>query len=483
MVACKTFHKVEDRVRIDPKQELQNLQILQNSMSKHAHIRFHIATIVRGKEYIILLPWAKHLDLEIFLREGHKYNAETQTNREVYNFSSAFPLLRQGRFIGDVYVQMANLAQALRWLHEGITNVGMRREVVQVAHMDLKPDNILIDSVDGGVPSSVGTWLLTDFGVSAIKKSSTTEHRPVLSIFEVYKTLQISNSKDATIGTYPRRPPGAYQPPEAEHFDPTTSQAAISPVKVIGRKGDVWSFGAIFAEVVAFSVGRQRAVEDFRAYRVSTKRKNDYFYGSEKIQSDNLGGKSKTHHKPRPELFQWLRGLPTRTTTSIPDNVIECSVRIIERTLVIDSTHRVDAAELVRLMGHLETLLVPSGSTLKEEAPVVQTGTVPPDGPSTLPVLPWRPRIPSIAVNNSVPLADSIEWNQDSSSRTPWRNDSVAGPSISDTLDPIATASIPAHTTSAAPAPTPTPIPVPRASPVPRVTHPTRSMLTTGPEE
>ena len=233
MVACKKFHTITDRPEADARKELQNLQILQKSNSKNEHICFHLATIVHGSNYMILLPWARHLDLHIFLLEGHKYDVDTRKETEVYDFEMAFPNMQKGRFVGAVYVQMANLASALHWLHQGITNVGVRRERVQAAHMDLKPDNILIDDA---VDHPVGKWLLTDFGISAMKKDSN-----FVSILDVYATLQTPKVTEPTLNTYARRRPGAYQAPEVEQSTSSSNQVNGMPIQTIGRKGDIWS--------------------------------------------------------------------------------------------------------------------------------------------------------------------------------------------------------------------------------------------------
>lgn len=331
-VACKRFHASNPNV--DSKRELQNLEILKESITSHAHIRIHLAVLFHKGEHLILLPWAEHFDLDYFLAEGHDFRG-----KEVYSFATQFPLARKGAMIKDVCVQMYRIAAALAWLHEGV--IGIRQEGrLYFAHMDLKPNNILIDRDPSSV---VGKWVLTDFGISAFREDDGSTPSDLLSIRGLYERL--------TIKTTPRRQAGAYQPPEVQHVRRRNSgDAACSNEKSVGRKGDIWSFACIFSEALTFALGKASAVDKFRAQRTG-RHDDDYFY--ESVTSQHLQPNADHHmYQVRAEVLEWLRRLVYDEQP--PNRGIECCVSTILQTLVTDGSQRPKAEQLVFMMNHVK---------------------------------------------------------------------------------------------------------------------------------
>ena len=304
--------------------------MLKESITKHAHIRIHLAVLFHKGEHLILLPWADNLDLDLFLLEGRSFNGTS-----VYDFDTRFPKARKGVMIKDVCNQMYLIAGALEWLHKGIRG-GKQQSRVHFAHMDLKPNNILID-IDKR--SAVGKWLLTDFGISAFKEDNESSPTGLLSIRDLYENL--------TINTTPRRDPGAYQPPEVQRM--TRENRISSNEGSAGRKGDIWSFACIFSEALAFALGQSSAVKDFRSSR--TKRhNNDYFYEtapSQYLQANNQNG----DYRVRTEVIGCLQKLSVDYV--YPNRVIDCCVATILETLVVDGSQRPKAQELVSKMEHV----------------------------------------------------------------------------------------------------------------------------------
>jgi serine/threonine protein kinase len=302
-------------------------------------VLLHLAILQHGEDHLILLPWAKHIDLQIFLLEGKDLDGN-----QVYDFDAEFPGLKDVTFIKDVYTQMANIAEALEWLHKGINTGGPDGKKVYFAHMDLKPNNILIDDVDDEEPSTVGKWVLTDFGISARKGNDEPVSDDLVSIGDVSRRLQ-----SLTINTDPPRGKGSYQPPEVDLWYAGTANINNQiPRQGVGRKGDIWSIGCIFAEVIAFSVGRSKEVERFQGERVNGE--DDFFYEWDR---------SSLKPHPSPEDYILRRSILPALRTLIgrseaPNNLIDCAVRTVEEILQPLAKDRPTGSELFQKIKHVE---------------------------------------------------------------------------------------------------------------------------------
>lgn len=339
---------------------MDNLTVLKGNISKHDHIRIHLAILFHKEEHLILFPWATRSDLHVFLLGGYNFNG----GKRVYDFDSQFPDIENGRLIFDMCRQMKNIASALEWLHNGIEHPDGGEHRIHLAHMDLKPDNILIDDDDDDDSSSVGKWVLTDFGISTLKEGADGN---VMTIRDVVENF--------TINTSPQRNPGAYQPPEVQEMgNPNKGN--------VGRGGDIWSFGCIFAETISFALGRTAAVKSFRQSR-KRGHTNDYFYEESyttpKGIQNNLG--STVTYQVRRGAESWLQNLPQQY--AFRNRAVECWVKTLFEILKVKREDRPTATELHSMMRHVafHTASATEGPQSGIACPLIGNRDLPPVSP------------------------------------------------------------------------------------------------------
>ena len=204
----------------------------------HFEVSIHIAALIQGSEFYIFFNYAEYGNLETFLTQG----SSPEDARLSYEFSRRFP-----RFTAhDLLDQMKSILGALKFLHSELQIKDNPRTYCR--HMDLRPSNILV--FPGG---NVGTWKLSDFGISVFK-----------SHVKALKDL-VSSSEHAS-GT----PTNLLGP----HFAPELHPHYVE--KIDNVKSDVWSFGCIFVEVLAFALGGGSTVQRFRDHREEGN--DDWFY-------------------------------------------------------------------------------------------------------------------------------------------------------------------------------------------------------------
>jgi serine/threonine protein kinase len=125
-----------------------------------------------------------------------------------------------------VYNEVLGIATALQHLHSPPANATTR---LYCAHLDLKPDNILIyndvKNSTGG-KKTLGVWKISDFGVSQIRHPATPP------------------SAEPQIITAFRGTPN-YAAPECDVLNPPER-------RMQGQAYDIWSLGCIMAEVLTF---------------------------------------------------------------------------------------------------------------------------------------------------------------------------------------------------------------------------------------
>ena len=212
----------------------------------------YIAALTYQGKFLIIMPLARNFNLEIFLHAG-KLPHEIYSHRfeEKYDSKEAFPWLRKERVVQKAMIEeMSQIAGALAWLHNGLDIA--QEDKLFVAHMDLKPENILIYGDPRNVNTPVGRWTLTDFGISAFYRDPKAplnglQNRQTRSSFEV-----VDVSSDQVHGGY-----GPYRSPEAsltgKHFDP--------------RCCDLWSYGGILLDILAFAMHNDLGVQKLREAR------------------------------------------------------------------------------------------------------------------------------------------------------------------------------------------------------------------------
>ncbi|KAH3951285.1 hypothetical protein HBH98_084360 [Parastagonospora nodorum] len=358
LVAYKRFHAADPHAV--SARVLKDIRILKESIKSHVSIRIHLATLLHRGEHLVLLPWMDNLDLEHLLVGGYDFNI-----RDVDGFATPLSTAAKDALVHDVCVQLYHIADALAWLHEGIVRPG-RKGRMYFVHMDLRPNIIFVDRETSSGASMVGTWALTDFGISAFRDDdSSTPSEIIPTVRDAYER--------STVQMTPRRGTSTYQPPEAQRANRRRSNnTAGSNERHAGREADIWSFACIFSEALTFALGHASAVREFRAYR-TRRHEHDYFYeavdpkGSQKNDGDYT-------YNVRNEVSQWLQQLDD--DCNFPSRAIDCCVLAILQTLAIDISDRPKAKELVSMMDHVrhhtrnaDTLVVPEGCPLNKLYP------------------------------------------------------------------------------------------------------------------
>ncbi|KAF2676497.1 kinase-like protein [Lentithecium fluviatile CBS 122367] len=183
----------------------------------------------------------------------------------------------------DLMLESRNLADALDYLHNRLYDTSS----VSLAHNDIKPENVLVfypDSTDAEIKYPVGKWKFADFGLSRIKdkkKRDTylTADRAMPAPPKIDFTHRHDRRKSVS-KTTPKRDPGRYTAPELDQYIVT---------KTDGREADIWSFGCMLSEIVAWAVNLDhgevrsfrrelsRGSNDTRFYDVNTKEVKEAF--------------------------------------------------------------------------------------------------------------------------------------------------------------------------------------------------------------
>ncbi|PWY68484.1 kinase-like protein [Aspergillus heteromorphus CBS 117.55] len=276
-VACKRFQRVQKLA--DFTQEIKNLNRLKDALTEQKHILQHLAAIHHGPYHYILFPYAENGDLYQFLLDGNG----------AYDPRDKFPHLPEegdSLIFKPLLYQCWALASALRWLH-GSIQVGT--DTFLFAHMDIKPENILIMKDESSV---VGKWVISDFGVSVQK--------PALEMSHL--------SPEKTIETEPIRPRGTYLPPEAIRRGTVAARG-----QTVGRKGDIWSYGCVFSEILAWAIGRGSGVEEFSNSRIRENSSDNFW------EQGKSGSLTPEPNRPRlrESVVKWLNSLPSPSSAIV----------------------------------------------------------------------------------------------------------------------------------------------------------------------
>ena len=322
----------------------------------------HIAAIVHGNDFMILLPIAELYDLEIFLRGGRKPLADTREFRQLYSFSEEFPQLAKDSILHSALLrELFEIASALVWLHEELHIFGSLDRYL--AHQDLKPENILLirdsHSDAGDLQFPAGKWMLTDFGVSLFNKETNLKATRAQSIRDAGPRLTSRANRDQIT-----RGHGPYEPPE------------VDLERVDGRKCDVWSFGCILCDVLAFACGREKALHEFRD-KVRFDGKNDYFYRAKGNSADRAKVINNSNTELKSEIKDWFSKHADRPTQDwVPDYVA-----MIEAVLVPNPLDRPNIRNIMEDLEKLpphkidneinkNTILIPDGTrTIRQAIP------------------------------------------------------------------------------------------------------------------
>ncbi|RAH40494.1 protein kinase family protein [Aspergillus brunneoviolaceus CBS 621.78] len=309
-VACKRF---EGSIQLqDFHTELANLQNFKNSLTSQAHILQHLTTVAHGSDYYILFDYAQHGDLFQFLSDG----------AGKYDFREEFPgvtSLETLKTHEALLYQCWALTSALDWLHNHIT---IKTKIIRCAHMDLKPDNILIMN---DAESIVGKWMISDFGISVTQNDRRTH---ALSIRDLYHEVTINKPAFRDLGTY--------QPPEGIRVE-----GHGTDIEGAGRRSDVWSFGCVFSEVLAWAIGREEEVLNFAEKR-KVPGQNDSFW--EEFTPNSLPPGEKKF-RLRGSVTTWLNSIRFQRPLTNPVLTVWAQ-KVQEKILIVEKNDRPEAETL-----------------------------------------------------------------------------------------------------------------------------------------
>lgn len=333
-------------------EEARNMELLKQSLQTNHNISIHDAIIEQIQEddteiVSIVSPYASLGDLAQFLAGG--YGITRGQWGQIYDVDEQFPRAADAHQLKmSLLGQSKNLASALEFLHNGFTTSANDWKI-KCAHLDLKPSNILIFESEKE-DEVVGNWKLCDFGISVFGAERLLGSPTV----ELGSAGDFFNRVENTIRTAPRRIPGSYQAPEVEHSDDKRNPDFGA------RTSDIWSFGAIFAEVLAYAEGGASAVENFKEERRRQTTVNgelwvnDFFYTT---VPEHMGEASILPCILRREVSQWLNNfISEHDPVHHPPGVcLRCWAECVKSILEVNPRKRPSATTLYEWVGNLRT--------------------------------------------------------------------------------------------------------------------------------
>lgn len=339
-VAKKTYRN--ERSRDEFESELQNLDYLKESLGGGRHrIMLHLCSLVHGEDnFMILLPLAALRDLDIFLRGGYFPLANTRDQQQVYDFENTFPGLTIPVLHAALFKEMREIAAALVWLHQELQILGSSDRYC--AHMDLKPENILLTPDRG---SAVGKWWISDFGISIFNRNNNNQDSQIYSIRDFGRRITSRANQNE-----PNRAHGMYQPPEID-------EDSIDP-----QKCDIWSFGGVLFDVLAFAVGRKTEVENVRSARFNGT--DDYFYEPMPLLLSAPTTVNDTNTRIKRRVSSWLDNIQRGQEYPWIRNCVD----ILKKILVITPASRPSAVILLNHLNRLN-LVIPRAEDPSSESP------------------------------------------------------------------------------------------------------------------
>ena len=311
------------------------LDFIKESLTESKRVMKHIAAIVHGDEFMLILPLANLRDLEIFLRGGFEPDSGTDDLKQIYDFDVTFPMLDTSVKLQHAVVEEAHqLASALKWLHEDLTIFGSSDRYL--AHMDLKPANVLLIG-DPRLPA--GKWMLSDFGVSAFDKATNKKISDTPSIGDVGHKFTSRGLQERIV-----RGHGPYQPPEVDLED------------VDNRKCDVWSLSCVLCDILAFAIGKTEAVYELRNSRYGCD-DDDYFYKTNPPTGENINKIDESNTKLKSQIVGWWDSLEHSSANSSAGWIIDY-IKVLRGALRPKPSDRAGIREIVRGLNKLAPSII-----------------------------------------------------------------------------------------------------------------------------
>ena len=255
------------------------------------HIVQMIKSYRHGRTFNIVFPCAR-TNLGRYLRET-EYGTERLVN---------------GIERSPLWQQLLGITKALKKIIENPipiqSPIGQEREIGH--HLDIKPENILIDDA--------GNFLISDFGQAE---------------FRMMPENTVTQVTDMA-GTE------AYAPPEMRN------------VKLnLSNKYDLWSLGCVFLELTAFICGGHKGIEDFDKLRTSDT--EDRFF------EEYATG----HFRVKPAIIRWMKILSeTHEEHTTIRHLLAAIMALISKMLDVSAESRISIGGAYR---ELESILLHHG--------------------------------------------------------------------------------------------------------------------------
>jgi serine/threonine protein kinase len=278
------------------------------------------------------MPWAQLGDLGQFLVGGR----QVDEHYEAYDFDRRFSRIgrESDNLPGHLIQQCLGVADAVDWLHNKVKLLETQ-EVYPCIHMDLKPDNILIESDSR---SMVGRWKISDFGLSVVQEDSN-----VVTVRDFVSRMSRTTEK---------RYEGTFTAPEVK-------LGQMQDQKIVSRRSDIWSLAAIFAVVLAFAVNRENEVEWFRQKRLGkipnsdrSLHNDDGFYTLSYSQNQLGQGVTSANFALRQQVAEYLNEVPSRKPSE--QSWIRCWSDAISELLVVKREDRPESDRVLRLFTRVD---------------------------------------------------------------------------------------------------------------------------------
>ncbi|KAL8381908.1 hypothetical protein RB595_005927 [Gaeumannomyces hyphopodioides] len=278
--------------------EVEALKRMMTEGDLHRSLVRLLATIERGDRYHMIFPWA----------DGNLHEYWEKLYPEPDHLPRGRDLARWMAW------ELLGLAQAIKRVHDSPVPAGNPQDVEQTGkvygcHGDIKPENILF--FQGNDQSGDrGKLQLADFG---------------LARFHSKGSIRVSANSAGHTDTY-----------RSPEFDMDSSPGCRVTV---GPKTDIWSFGAVALEFVAWYCGGWEDLESFSGERV----REDITTWLPRIAQDKFFNRYRDGLRVKPAVFkkiESLRGHP-RCSRYLRD-LLDC---IESYLLVVDEDHRASCRE------------------------------------------------------------------------------------------------------------------------------------------
>lgn len=223
--AVKTLHRLTERGLFE--REVEALKRMMTGGDLHRSLVRLLATIERDDRYHMIFPWA----------DGNLYEF----------WSKLYPdpgVLPRGRDLARWMAwELLGLAEAIKRVHDSPVPAGNAQDVEQTGkvygcHGDIKPQNFLFFQANGQ-SGDLGKLQLADFG---------------LARFHSKDSIRVSANSAGHTDTY-----------RSPEFDTDPSPGCRVTV---GPKTDIWSFGAVALEFVAWYCGGWEDLQSFSEERI-----------------------------------------------------------------------------------------------------------------------------------------------------------------------------------------------------------------------